>query len=219
MKRSVPAIGGLTPFTTIDFPGKLAAVLFCQGCPWRCTYCHNPDLIPFAGAALAWDEVLDFLRNRRDLLEAVVFSGGEPLAQRALPHAIDTVRALGYAVGLHTAGPSRHRLHAVLGRVDWVGFDVKAPFARYGEVTIVPGERAARMSLIELIDSGVPYEVRTTVGAALDADALLTMAGELAALGVRRWTLQRCSGGRGDALADAALLARLAQNFEALELR
>ena len=79
-------IGGLLPFTTIDYPGCLAAVLFCQGCPWRCHYCHNRHLLPQkGGSALPWQEVLALLERRQGLLDALVFSGGEATLQAALP--------------------------------------------------------------------------------------------------------------------------------------
>ncbi|MBI3069525.1 MAG: 4Fe-4S cluster-binding domain-containing protein, partial [Betaproteobacteria bacterium] len=72
-------VGGLVPLTTTDYPGRLAAVVFCQGCPWRCGYCHNPHLLPARRTApIAWHAVRDFLERRRGLLDAVVFSGGEP---------------------------------------------------------------------------------------------------------------------------------------------
>src|SRR3954453_3039688 len=78
-------VGGLQRWTSIDFPGRLAAVVFCQGCPWRCSYCQNPELLDASAAPqFAWDEVLDFLRGRQGLLDGVVFSGGEPLLQAAL---------------------------------------------------------------------------------------------------------------------------------------
>ena len=65
-------VGGVTALTTIDYPGELAAVIFCQGCPWRCGYCHNPHLLPRRSRApLAWDAVVDFLQRRRGLLAAV----------------------------------------------------------------------------------------------------------------------------------------------------
>lgn len=100
-------IGGLTPLTTIDFPGRLAAVVFCQGCPWRCGYCQNAHLIPpSAEKRVPWADVLAFLERRRGLLEGVVFSGGEPTLQAGLPEALRQVRDLGFATGLHTAGPS-----------------------------------------------------------------------------------------------------------------
>ena len=78
-------VGGLTPLSTSDWPGMLAAVVFCQGCPWRCGYCHNPGLIPARGDnEIPWEDVLAFLRRRQGLLDGVVFSGGEPTAQAGL---------------------------------------------------------------------------------------------------------------------------------------
>jgi len=125
-------IGGLLPFTTIDYPGKLAAVIFCQGCPWRCGYCHNQHLIPaMSGAAVHWPEIVALLRNRCGLLDAVVFSGGEPTMQAGLPGAISAVRVMGFKVGLHTAGPYPDRLGECLPHLDWVGMDLKAPFDEY----------------------------------------------------------------------------------------
>ena len=94
---AVLRVGGLVPFTTTDYPGKLAAVVFAQGCPWRCGYCHNPHLLaPRGGAELAWDGVLDWLDRRQGLLDAVVFSGGEATAQAALAGAVHAVRAKGF---------------------------------------------------------------------------------------------------------------------------
>ena len=73
-------VGGLTPLSSTDYPGYLAAVVFCQGCPWRCGYCHNPHLVPGTKeAAVAWDEVMAFLHKRQGLLDAVVFSGDKLL--------------------------------------------------------------------------------------------------------------------------------------------
>ncbi len=123
-------IGGITPLTTIDFPGRLAAVVYCQGCPWRCSYCHNPELLDAtAPAAVPWPQVLAFLQSRRGLLDGVVFSGGEPTLQAALPAALAEVRAMGFATGLHTGGMYPERLAAVLPLLDWVGLDVKGPAA------------------------------------------------------------------------------------------
>lgn len=111
-------IGGLTPFTTIDFPGKLAAVIFCQGCPWRCGYCHNRHLLD-AGqpGTVPWHEVIRFLEQRRGLLDAVVFSGGEPTLQTRLPDAVAAVRRMGFltrwavpgALGCLSAAPGLGR--------------------------------------------------------------------------------------------------------------
>jgi pyruvate formate lyase activating enzyme len=186
-------VGGLARYSSCDWPGELAATVFCRGCPWICRYCHNAHLQNArAGGDIPWSDVLAFLVSRRGLLDAVVFSGGEPTLQAALPEAIAAVRVLGFRIGLHTGGPFPERLSAVLPLVDWVGFDVKAPFGFYPRVTGIAGSgERARLGLEAVLASGVAYEVRTTVHAALlDADALERLAGELAAMGVTRSVLQ-----------------------------
>lgn len=193
-------VGGLTPFTAIDYPGQLSAVIFVQGCPWRCGYCHNPHLQPRrASAGPRWEEVLDFLRRRAGLLDAVVFSGGEPTIDPALPAAMAEVRALGFKVGLHSAGVYPQRLQAVLPLVDWVGLDIKAPLVCDASHVGVTGRRGSaapvRRSLAALVQhsqsSGLPFECRTTAHPALlDDAALLAVADELATAGVVHWALQ-----------------------------
>lgn len=196
--RDMPplVVGGLTPFTTIDFPGHLAAVVFCQGCPWRCGYCHNPHLIPRDAApsgAPTWDAVLAWLETRRGLLDGVVFSGGEPLLQRGLPQALAEVRALGFATALHTGGAYPERLRAVLPLLDWVGFDVKAPFGDYAAITGAGGGAEAQASLALLIESGVAHEVRSTIDPVQqDAARVGRMAGQVKAMGEQRIVLQPC---------------------------
>ncbi|NNM64869.1 MAG: anaerobic ribonucleoside-triphosphate reductase activating protein [Burkholderiales bacterium] len=188
-------VGGITALTSIDFPGRLAAVIFCQGCPWRCGYCHNPHLLE-AGVpvGLPWPSVTDFLERRRGLLDGVVFSGGEPTLQAGLAEAMQQVRGLGFEVALHTAGMYPRRLATLLPLVDWVGFDVKAPWSLYDTITGTPGSgRRARSSLDHLLASGVPFECRTTWHAGLFSEAaLLSLGTMLADLGVHQWMVQDC---------------------------
>ena len=200
-------IGGLSPLSSVDWPGELAATVFLQGCPWRCPYCHNPHLLGVAGGEdLGWDDVLDFLRTRVGLLDGVVFSGGEPTVQAGLADGIREARALGFRIALHTGGPVPARMSELLSLLDWVGFDFKAPFAEYERVTRVAGSGAsARESLVAVLASGVAHEVRTTVHPALlDDAALLRMADELAEMGVARWVLQPF---RVEGCADATLIS------------
>ena len=158
-------VGGLTRCTTIDYPGELAAVIFCQGCPWRCSYCHNRHLLPEqAGGTIRWEEVIRFLKRRQGLLDAVVFSGGEPTMQAGLPAATSTAKRLGFRVGLHTAGAFPKVLEQVLPLTDWVGMDIKAPFEEYEQVTGIPGSgESARMSAALVRTSDVSHQFRTTL--------------------------------------------------------
>jgi len=166
------SIGGLTPFTTIDYPGKLAAVVFCQGCAWRCGYCHNQHLLPFKKqGVIAWQDLLQLLEQRRGLLDAVVFSGGEPTMQPSLPEALQEIRRMGFLTGLHTGGPYPERLAACLSHLDWVGMDLKAPFELYDQITgVVDSGKAAEQSAALLRHCGVSHQFRTTVDPFLLAD-------------------------------------------------
>jgi len=219
------------PFTTTDYPGRLAAVLFLQGCPWRCGYCHNPHLRASRGEhPHDWTRTLHWLERRRGLLDAIVFSGGEPTAQPALASAMRTVRGMGFAVGLHSGGAYPRRLAAVLQEVDWIGFDFKAPFAAYPALTGKEGSGAAAVaSLDAVLASGVRHEIRTTVHPALTTSAdLVAMADALASRGVTDWVLQpfRATGcaneslvaAAGEAL-DPALLAQLGRRVPGISLR
>lgn len=187
-------IGGLTPMTTIDYPGELAAVVFCRGCPWRCSYCHNQHLLSTKPDPddLDWKSVLDFLQGRRGLLDAVVFSGGEPTAQHALFDAIHQIRDMGFKIGLHTAGPYPSRLARLLPLVDWVGLDIKALPSDYPVLTGIPGSgEKAWLSLNHVLTSQVPYQVRVTVDPELLPPATLRkLLGRLSTVGADEVSLQ-----------------------------
>ncbi len=225
-------VGGLVAFTATDFPGKLAAVVFVQGCPWHCGYCHNPHLQARGAATpIAWGQVMRLLGRRTGLIDAVVFSGGEPTIDPALNDAMREVRSLGFLVGLHTAGMYTRRLLEVLPLVDWVGFDVKATPDNYDRVTRIAGSAPPALeSARAVLASGVACEFRTTVHPALHTpDDVLTLAQGLSAMGVRDYVLQRfrrtgCADAQLNA-ADAAgfispqLLARVSALFERFSLR
>ena len=224
-------IGGFTPLSTTDWPGMLSAVVFCQGCPWRCRYCHNPALIPVHGEdEVGWPSVLAFLRRRKTPLRRAG-RGGEPTLQGELREAICEVREMGFQIGLHSAGMYPERLAALLPLLDWVGLDVKAACADYARITGVPGSgEHAFASLDLLLGSGVPYEIRTTVHPALlDDVAASALAHELASLGVRHYAMQafRSQGCADVALNRSVIRARpltstghdIAQQFEDFAVR
>ena len=115
-----------------------------------------------------------------------------------MPGAIRTVKALGYEVGLHTAGPYPRKLAAVLPLVDWVGFDFKAPVTAYPAVTGIVESGAKAMESARLVlESAVAYEFRTTVHPELlSAEDLVALGHNLAAMGVQHYALQECVTGR-----------------------
>ncbi len=227
-----PEVGGLTPLSATDYPGALAAVLFCQGCPWRCGYCHNPHLIPRNSEnRLDWQAVMNFLHRRRGLLDAVVFSGGEPTLQDNLAQAIEEVRALGFRIGLHTCGAYPSRLQDSLPLLDWVGMDIKADFDGYARVTGTPGsgDKALESARL-LLESGIAHEFRTTVHPHYHRpEELLHLAETLRGLGVRNYVLQEfrplgCANAQLNSfpateLLDTALCERIGAIFEIFSVR
>jgi len=188
------AVAGLTRLSTCDWPGRLVATVFLQGCPWRCTYCHNPGLLdPAVAGTVPWQDVRDLLLRRQGMLDGVVFSGGEPTRQEGLGTAMLEVRDLGFSVGLHTAGAYPRRLAEVLPLLDWVGLDIKALPSAYSTVT---GVRASAVKAYEslrlVLDSGVDHEVRITVDPAVHSDEHVdTLIRRLREAGVRHIVLQQ----------------------------
>jgi pyruvate formate lyase activating enzyme len=221
-------IGGVQPFTTLDFPGLHSAVLFLQGCPLACVYCHNRDLLPMrAPGRVAWPEVRDMLLRRRGLLDAVVFSGGEPLAQIALRDAISEVKEMGFKIGLHTSGVSPKRLVPILPDIDWIGLDIKAPFAAYGPITGRENAGANVQEAYELIrKSGTAHEVRTTIWPGqVDRDEVEAIAGSLDPVTTQAFILQEARDPANDracggtVFSDTALLAKLQSRFSQFAVR
>lgn len=187
-------LGGLVAFSSVDYPGQLAATVFLQGCPWRCHYCHNPHLIPRRqpAAGVSWDDVRRLLLRRQGRLDAVVFSGGEPLVQRGLAAAMAEVKQLGFGVALHTGAPDTARLQRLLPWLDWVGLDIKALAEGYPAITRRQRSGPASWQALALLQqAGVRYECRTTWHPQLQsADEIIALGQALAALGVDSYAVQ-----------------------------
>ena len=159
---------GLQKTTLLDYPGRVAALLFTAGCNFRCPYCHNPELVTGGTPDdfLDFNEILRFLEKRRAVLGGVAISGGEPLLQPELPEAVAAIRELGLEVKLDTNGSFPERLEAV--RPDFIAMDIKTSFRRYGAVLPEGADSkdlAARMaqSIDYILKSGTPHEFRTTM--------------------------------------------------------
>ncbi len=157
-------IGGLVSFTTIDYPGKLASVVFLVGCPLRCAYCSNPHLLTPHDGEYDPDRVEEWLQSRVGKLEAVVFSGGEALMQGdAVIEYMQRIRKLGFKIGLHTNGFYPETLKKAADTIDWIGLDFKATQNKYTDLT---GQSIAYKNMIKSLEfwcgTGKDFEVRIT---------------------------------------------------------
>lgn len=160
-------IGGLQKLSLIDYPGKIACILFLFGCSFRCGFCHNPSLvIPEREVKKIFkEEVLEFLERRRKYLDGVCITGGEPLINKELPAFIEEIKKLGYAVKIDTNGTNPAMLKELIERklVDYIAMDVKADKENYDLLTntkvyIEDIEESMKLTMA----SGLPYEFRTT---------------------------------------------------------
>ena len=189
-------IGDIEKFSIVDWPNKIAAVVFMQGCPWRCPFCYNQSLQNINTESNAsWENLLHLLEHRQGIVDGVVFSGGEPLLQKNLPQAMETVKNMGFEIGMHTGGYNPEALKKVLPYLSWVGFDIKAPFEaeRYKTATggIADIEKV-KESLSLLLNSGINFECRTTCDPRiLSPKDIYEIADTLSTLGVKEYHIQK----------------------------
>jgi len=187
-------ISGVEKCSLVDWPGRVAAVVFTPGCNLDCFYCHNRCLLGGAPQLARYDQpgVLAWLRERRGLLDGVVITGGEPTLQPNLEPFIREVRDLGFMVKLDTNGTRPFTVGGLIeaGLLDYVAVDVKAPFEKYADITGVPVDTGPIETTIDLVRSGAAdYEFRTTVVPELDVADILAIAARVQ--GARRYVLQQ----------------------------
>ena len=189
-------IADIEKFSIVDWPNKISAVVFMQGCPWRCPFCYNQSLQNINGEGSAtWENLIHLLEHRKGIIDGVVFSGGEPLAQKNLPQAMEAVKNMGFEIGMHTGGYNPEALKKVLPYLSWVGFDIKSPLEpeRYKTATggIADVERV-KESLALLLTSNIHFECRTTCDPRILAPKdIFEIADTLSALGVKEYYIQK----------------------------
>ena len=163
--------GGLQKLTLLDYPDKVAATVFTLGCNFRCPFCHNNSLVCGHGVEkieISEQEVLNFLQKRRNVLEGMCLTGGEPLIQPHVEDFLQKVRDIGYKIKLDTNGAFPEKLSALIqnGLVDYVAMDVKNSKELYAKTVGCQLDVSAIERSVELLKSGVvDYEFRTTVTA------------------------------------------------------
>ncbi len=162
-------LAGFVPLSLCDYPGRVAAVVFTQGCNFRCPWCHNGHLLPLTAEpsnSVSEEHVMSVLAERCDRLGGVVVSGGEPTLQPALPRFLRRLKALRLDVKLDTNGTHPAVLRQLLDDrlLDYVAMDVKAPWDRYAALTgtVCCDVAAVQASMAMIAASGVPHAFRTT---------------------------------------------------------
>lgn len=160
-------IGGLQKVSLIDYPGKIAAIVFTQGCNFRCPYCHNKELVhpKFFKQPIDQEEVLEFLKKRIGKLDAVSITGGEPLLQKDLEKFVGRIKVMDYLIKIDTNGSFPKQLASLLksGLVDYVAMDIKAPFEKYRKLVNAKADvEKIKQSIALIMNSGLEYEFRTT---------------------------------------------------------
>ena len=160
-------IKGLQKTTLLDFPGKVAATVFTGGCNFRCPFCHNASLVTHIKEdTISEEEVLAYLEKRKNILDGICITGGEPLLQPDIDEFCRKVRALGLAVKLDTNGSRPEPLRRLIeeGLIDYIAMDIKNDKDAYARTCGLDHFPDGVEESIRLIMScGVPYEFRTTV--------------------------------------------------------
>ena len=174
-------IAGFQKLSLVDYPQKLASVVFTRGCSFRCHYCHNPKLVlPKLYAPLLNErKILDFLIKRKKLINSVVISGGEPTQQVDLIDFIKKLKTKNFNIKLDTNGSNSTILKKLLDKklLDYIAMDIKAPFKKYSLIspTKIIIERI-KESIDIILNSNIKYEFRTTVCDLLSKEDLIDIA-------------------------------------------
>lgn len=185
-------IAGFLKQSFVDYPGKIAAAVFTQGCNMNCVFCHNRFLVGPENLLVDEDEVYSFLYKRNKFLDGVVVSGGEPSLQPDLEAFVRNIKRMGYQVKLDTNGTRPGVLKKLIARglVDYVAMDVKAPMKKYPEICGCSVDRKSILDSISiLMASKIDYEFRTTCCPQL-SEADIGEIGELIS-GAKKYVLQQ----------------------------
>jgi len=163
-------IGGFQKLTLLDYPGKIASMVFTQGCLFRCPYCHNPELIFHKenGEYISEEEVLGYLEKKKNFLEGLVITGGEPTLHKGIGDFMRKVKALGLSVKLDTNGVRPDMVAGFIqeGIVDYIAMDLKHVWEKYNTIAKTKKEEDlenVQKTFTLLQTSGIPHEFRTTV--------------------------------------------------------
>lgn len=159
-------IGGLEKITLIDYPGKVACMIYTIGCNFRCPYCHNPELVDETVEPLSEEKIFEFLISRKNLIDGVVITGGEPTVHDDLLEFIQKIKSMGFLIKLDSNGTRPKMIKEAIesGLVDYIAMDIKSPLESYSQQVARPVDiEAIRESISLIMNSSIDYEFRTTV--------------------------------------------------------
>ncbi|MCK4540477.1 anaerobic ribonucleoside-triphosphate reductase activating protein [Candidatus Parcubacteria bacterium] len=214
-------IGGLQKFSLLDYPDHISAIVFTQGCNFRCHFCYNPMLVwPQSEVGkfkninssdntdekiekvyprFPEDGLFDFLKKRQKKLDAIVITGGEPTIHKDLPNFIKKIKKLGFKVKLDTNGTNPKMMESLIDEklIDYIAMDIKCSLEKYDIITEVqPDLNSIEKSIKIIMQSGLPYEFRTTVVPELIEKEDIKNIGELIK-GAKKWYLQNFKSDTG----------------------
>ena len=154
----------ITKFTHLDYPEHLACIVWFSGCNMRCDYCYNKDIVFSKNGVYSYNDILDFLKTRVNLLDAVVLSGGEATSHE-LALFCKEIKKLGFLIKLDTNGTNPHAIKELLdlGLLDFVALDYKAPKDKFLQITHSNKYDEFSDTLDLLLACGIDFEVRTTL--------------------------------------------------------
>jgi len=214
-------IGGLQKFSLLDYPGCISAIVFTQGCNFRCQFCYNPMLVwpvkvgkskyahnfirksgqtteqQKVHPKIKEDDLFVFFKSRVGKLDSIVITGGEPCLQKDLPEFVAKIKKLGFLVKLDTNGSYPEALARLIKKklVDYIAMDLKVPADKYEKVTGVKANfNNIKKSVKMIMQSGLPYEFRTTVVPGLLNKDDINQMGKIIK-GARAWYLQNFKSG------------------------
>ena len=153
----------ITPFTALDYPDRLSAIVWFSGCNMRCGYCYNTDIV-LKGGKLTFIDALEFLKTRTNLLDGVVLSGGEATTIKDLTYFTKEVKRLGFLVKLDTNGSNPKLLRSLLKEnlLDYVAMDFKGVKEKFLKITKLDAYENFLSCLELLQNSQIEFEIRTT---------------------------------------------------------
>ncbi len=161
-------IAGIQKTSLIDYPKKICTVIFTRGCNFFCGFCHNPELVipDKYNKKIPLYQIFDFLKKRKNIIEAVTITGGEPTIYKDLPSFIKKIKKLGYFIKLDTNGSNPIMIKQLINDklIDYIAMDIKNSLDKYDETTCRKvNKQNIQQSINIIMTSGIDYEFRTTV--------------------------------------------------------